>query len=66
MCPAEGPAAGAEAETAELLKITVSGYQYYEQGRGYPDAAKLYILADFFDVSLDYLMGRSDTRERMP
>ena len=23
-------------------------------------------LADFFDVSLDYLTGRSETRERMP
>ncbi len=26
----------------------------------------LLALADFFDVSLDYLTGRSETRERMP
>ena len=28
-----------------------------------PDVPGLLRLADFFDVSLDYLMGRSDVRE---
>ena len=33
-------------------------------GESYPEAAKLIAIADFFDVSLDYLVGRSDIRER--
>ena len=48
------------------LGLSDGGYQCYEQGRGFPDVAKLCALADYFDVSLDYLMGRSETRERQP
>jgi len=32
----------------------------YERGKRDPDSAKLILLADFFDVSLDYLLGRTD------
>lgn len=35
-------------------------YQYYEYGRSEPTASVLISLADFLDVSLDYLVGRSD------
>lgn len=38
-------------------------YQSYEYGTSNPDVAGLLHLADFFGVSLDYLMGRSDVRE---
>ena len=37
--------------------------QAYEYKRSYPDVPGLVRLADFFNVSLDYLMGRSDVRE---
>ena len=53
-------------DMALYLKLSDGGYRCYEQGRGFPDVPKLCALADFFDVSLDYLMGRSETRERMP
>lgn len=53
-------------DMAVLLNLSDGGYQCYEQGRGFPDVPKLCALADFFDVSLDYLMGRSETRERQP
>jgi len=33
-------------------------YQRYEQGQGLPSFENLWALADFFDVSMDYLMGR--------
>lgn len=33
----------------------------YEKGRNYPDIPHLIALADFFEVSTDYLLGRTDT-----
>ena len=38
-------------------------YQRYEYGRS-PAFEKLIALADYFDVSLDYLVGRSDDPAR--
>ena len=35
----------------------------YEKGRNYPEVRKLIILADYFGVSLDYLVGRTDDPE---
>lgn len=35
----------------------------YENGKGFPDVPHLIALAKFFDVSLDYLVGRTDHRE---
>lgn len=34
----------------------------YEKGRACPDMKGLIALADYFDVSLDYLTGRTDNR----
>ena len=50
-------------ELAEYLNMSVRGYQCYEYGRCYPDVPGLMALAERFDVSLDYLMGRTDKRE---
>ena len=47
--------------TAEMLGMKLRSYQFYEQGIVEPNIAKLIMLADFFDVSLDYLMGRTDS-----
>lgn len=49
-------------ELAERLGIGVRTYQYYESGGHRPDFETLFVLADIFDVSLDYLLGRSDSR----
>jgi transcriptional regulator with XRE-family HTH domain len=45
-------------DIAEILNITDRQYQLYEYGKSFPDFKKLIMLADFFDVSLDYLVGR--------
>ena len=51
-----------QAETAEYLGFKgLRGYQYYEEGKNEPSIARLIALADFFDVTLDYLMGRTDS-----
>ena len=47
-------------ETAELLDINLRSYQLYEQGKVEPSIKKLLLLADFFDVTTDYLLGRTD------
>lgn len=51
-------------EMADTFDVRVRTYQGYEYGESYPEVAKLIAIADFFDVSLDYLVGRSDVRER--
>ncbi|MBP3520657.1 MAG: helix-turn-helix transcriptional regulator [Oscillospiraceae bacterium] len=48
-------------QTAEVLGMNLRSYQLYEQGKVEPNIKKLIALADFFDVSLDYLMGRTDS-----
>lgn len=48
-------------QTAEALGMNLRSYQFYEQGASEPNIAKLIVLADFFDVTLDYLMGRTDS-----
>lgn len=46
------------------VKINVSQYTIsaYETGRQQPSADMLVTLADFFNVSVDYLLGRSNIR----
>ena len=51
-------------EMAEQLGLALSSYQCYEYAHRFPDFHGLIAIADFFDVSLDYLVGRSDVRER--
>ncbi|BBH22328.1 transcriptional regulator [Paenibacillus baekrokdamisoli] len=45
---------------ADCLSFSRTQIANYEQGKREPDFATLIKLADFFDVSLDFLIGRSD------
>lgn len=45
-------------ELALALSVSASAIGMYEQGRREPDHDKLRILADYFSVSIDYLLGR--------
>ena len=49
---------------AEGMGIPFSTYRRYEKKEREPDASVLVQIADFYDVSLDYLVGRSEKRER--
>lgn len=53
-------------EMAERFGQSLRAYQYYEAGTRRPEYVHLLALADFFDVSLDYLTGRSESRQRLP
>ena len=47
-------------QVASAIEATERSYQSYEYGKHQPTLPILIALADFFDVSLDYLPGRSD------
>ena len=51
-------------QAATAAGVTESMYQFYEYGKSEPTASVLIALADYFDVSLDYLCGRSDDPAR--
>lgn len=45
----------------ELLGLSVRGYQFYESEDIEPNIKALIALADFYGVTIDYLVGRTDT-----
>lgn len=51
-----------QVDMAKMLNISFMQYYRYEHGKSFPRFADLIALADYFDVSLDYLCGRSDVR----
>lgn len=46
-----------------VSKVSISGY---ERGERSPDRETLTDLADYFEVSTDYLLGRTDDKEKSP
>jgi transcriptional regulator with XRE-family HTH domain len=53
-------------QLADKLHISRSGYAHYEAGDRKPAIDILILFADFYDTSLDYLMGRTYVREPYP
>jgi transcriptional regulator with XRE-family HTH domain len=51
-------------QLAEAIGASERGVQNYELGTRKPTYDMLIALADYFDVSLDYLVGRSDDPKR--
>lgn len=51
-----------QAELAKLLGLTLRQYQRTEYGEVNVPALTLCTLADYFGVTADYLLGRSDRR----
>lgn len=47
----------------EAAKISYNTYQNYEAGKRLPTAEILMQIADFYKVSTDYLLGRTEVRE---
>jgi len=47
-------------EVAEKLGITLTGYASYEQGRNKPSYDSLLKLSELYNVSIDYLVGKTD------
>ena len=47
-------------EVATAVGLSLRTYQRYEHGQRQPTVDALVALADYYDVSLDYLVGRTD------
>lgn len=47
-------------EMAEILGLSFRGYQDYETNKSEPKLKTLIAIADYFQVSIDYLVGRTD------
>lgn len=47
-------------DVADKLSITYQSYQAYERGIALPSLKNFVKLANLFDVSLDYLLGRKE------
>lgn len=52
-----------QAELGSVLKVSSRTIGFYETGERDPDTDTLRKLADFFGVSIDYLLGRLDIRD---
>jgi len=48
-------------DLADDTSIPQSSIAHWERRRQEPDLDKLITIADFFDVTTDYLLGRTDT-----
>jgi len=53
-----------QTDMSDFLKCTTRHYQQIEYGKINIPALSLVALADYFEVSLDYLVGRSDNPNR--
>ena len=51
-----------QVQMAAVLEISGRNYQNYELSKYEPNIDGLIEIADYFGVSLDYLLGRSDER----
>ena len=52
-----------QSQVAEMLHCSQRTYSYYETGGHDIPTAVLIALADFYNVSTDYLLGRTNVKE---
>lgn len=52
-----------QAQVGTAIGIGERHYQKFEAGDNFPNVENLCALADYFDVSLDYLLGRTEERK---
>ena len=55
-----------QAQFAKLIKVAPSTVGMYELGSREPNINNIKAIANFFDVSSDYLIGLTDIRETSP
>ena len=55
-----------QTQVAEILQVHQTTYSDYELGRLNVPVSALHTLADFYHVSVDYLLGRTDIKTPYP
>lgn len=50
---------------SELCGLNKNAIKRYEAGKSEPTVSSLESIADYFDVSIDYLLGRSDYPKKL-
>ena len=55
-----------QTQIAKMLGMSQTGYSKYETGENDIPTAILIKLAQFYDTSVDYLLGETNVRERYP
>lgn len=50
-------------DVAKALSMSQTGYSYYESGRSEPNIETLCKLANYYNVSIDYLIGRENKND---
>ena len=63
LCAEKGVSAYRVAQDTGVTTATLTSWK---QGKYAPKTDKLQKLADYFDVDLDYLMGKSNIRKKIP
>ena len=51
-----------QADVAKILNCTQAAYSYYESGKRDIPPSHLTALADFYNCSIDYLLGRTQDK----
>lgn len=54
-----------QADIAKLLNVVPATISKYERGKSYPEHDGMVKLADFYNVNLDYLFGRTSIQTSM-
>lgn len=50
-------------DMADMLNITISAWNKYEKDEAEPKISNIVKIADYFNVSLDFLLGRTNIRD---
>ncbi len=53
-----------QTKVAKMLGMSQTGYSKYETGENDIPTAILIALANFYDISIDYLLGQTDNPKR--
>jgi transcriptional regulator with XRE-family HTH domain len=55
-----------QTDVASLLNVAQRTYSHYELGTAHISIEQLSVLADFYQTSVDYLIGRTDIKKPYP
>ena len=55
-----------QTEFAKILGMSQTGYSKYETGENDIPTSILFKLADYYDTSIDYILGRTDIKKPYP